>query len=339
MPSKTWFYTLPLRLRSLFRRDHVEQELNDELQFHLEEKTNEFVASGVSFAEAQQKARREFGNIELAKENSRDTRRVNFLETLWQDIRFGLRMLRKSPGFTFIAVLTLGLGIGANTAIFSMVNSFLLRPLPVKNPEQIATIAFQLKKGPLQVNFSVPEMQDLQTQTSSVFSDVVGSCYGAGGLTVNGKTQPIYVFFVSGNYFTAMGITPHLGRFILPSEGSPTAINSVIVLSYNYWKTRFASDPGIVGKTVLFDGHPVTVIGVTPKEFHGLISLADMQGYLPLGMQQIDTAYPPDTPTNRELRSIYLYGRLQPGVQISQAQSALAVISDRFAKQDRKRHV
>ncbi len=336
MSAQNWLTRIQLRARSLFRRNQVEQELIEELQYHLDQKAKEYVAAGMSLADAERKARREFGGIELAKENSRDTRRVNFLETLLQDIRFGLRMLRKSPGFTFIAVLTLGLGIGANTAIFSMVNSFLLRPLPVKNPEQIATIAFQLKKGPLQVNFSVPEMQDLQSQTTSVFSDVVGSLYGAGGLTVDGKTQPIYVFFVSGNYFTAMGISPHLGRFILPSEGSPTRINPVIVLSYNYWKTRFASDPSIVGKTVLFDGHPVTVIGVTPKEFHGLISLADMQGYLPLGMQQIDTAYPPDTPTNRELRSIYLYGRLQPGVQINQAQSALDVISDRFAKQNPK---
>src|SRR5208282_4878444 len=125
-------------------------------------------------------------------------------------------------------------------------------------------------KGVLQDNFSFPELEDLQNQSSSVFSDVIGEQLGAGGLTVNGKTEPIFVFYVSGNFFPGLDLKPYLGRYILPSEGSPTSINPVIVLGYNYWQTRFAGDSNVVGKTVLYDGRPVTVIGVTPKEFHGL---------------------------------------------------------------------
>src|SRR5271167_312042 len=336
MPLKHWFYTLPLRLRSLFRRDHVEQDLSEELQFHLDQKIREYLAAGLSSDEARRKACREFGGLELSKENCRDTRRVNYIQDLLQDLRFGLRMLGKSPGFTFIAVLTLALGIGANTAIFSMVNSFLLKPLPVRDPEQITTLAFQLKKGPLLTGFSVPELEDLQAQTTSVFSDVIGDLFGAGGLTVNGKTEPVYVYFVTGNYFTALDIKPHLGRFILPSEGSPTALSPVIVLGYNYWKTRFAGDPSVVGKTIAFDGHPVTVIGVAPKEFHGLLSMADMQGYMPLSMEQVDSAYDRTTPVNRELRSVFVYARLLPGVHFKTAQSALDVIASRLAAQNPK---
>jgi predicted permease len=334
VPIQRWLHTFRLRLRSLFRREQVERDLSEALQYHLEQKTQEYVAAGLTLEEARRRARREFGGVELSKENCRDTRRVNFIETLLQDIRFALRMLGKSPGFTAVAVLTLGLGIGANTAIFSMVNSFLLKPLPVRDPDQITTLAFQLKKGPLQITFSVPEMEDLEAQTSAVFSDVLGDTLGAGGLTVDGKSEAIIVFYVTGNFFTALDVKPYLGRFILASEGSATSLNPVIVLGYSYWKTRFGGDPSIVGKTVAFDGHPVTVIGVMPKEFHGLYFIADMQAYLPLGMEQADSAYPQDTPVNREVRNLFLYARLRPGVKLKEAQSVLDVIASRLAKQN-----
>ena len=281
MRPEHWLFTIPLRLRSLFRRKEVEQELSDELQYHLEQKTREYIAAGLTSDEARRKVQREFGGLEQSKENCRDTRRVNLVESTLQDIRYGLRMLWKSPGFTLVAVLTLGLGIGANTVIFSMVNSFLLRPLPVKDPGQITVLAMQLKKGDLQSGFSYPEYADLQVQSSSLFSDVIAMSLNAGGVTFNGKTEPILVYDVSGNFFTALGVRPLLGRFILPSEGSITGLNPVLVLRYSFWQTRFGGDPSIVGKTILYNGHLVTVIGITPKEFHGLSTLVDVQGICP----------------------------------------------------------
>jgi predicted permease len=336
MRFQNWISTLPLRLRSLFRRDAVERDLNDELRDHLEQKTREFIANGLTPEEARRRATREFGGLELSKENCRDTRRVRLIETTLQDIRFGARMLRKNLGFTFVAVLTLGLGIGANTAIFSMVNSFLLRPLPAKNPEQITVLAMQIKKGELQTGFSYPEFEDLQKQSSSVFSDVFALNLNAGGLTLNGKTEPIVVDDVSGNFFTALGVQPLLGRFILPEEGSVTAMNPVIVLGYSFWQTRFGGDPGIVGKTVLYNGRPITIIGIAPKGFHGVSILVDIQGYLPLGMQQVDSSYEQDIPTNRGFRNLALFARLNPGVSLQNAQSALDVIGGRLAKENPK---
>jgi predicted permease len=252
--------------------------------------------------------------------------------SFWQDLRFAARMLVKNPGLTLVAILTLALGIGANTAIFSMVNSFLLRPLPVRDAEQITALAYQQKKGTLLNNFSVPEFQDLQRETSAVFSDVIATDLGIGGLTVDGKTQPIVVNYVSGNFFTVLGVQPDVGRFIEAAEGDPAVQNPVLVLGYNYWKTRFGADPSIVGRTVSYDGRPVTIIGVSRRGFHGMYTLADSQGYLPIGMVLADSTTPKDVVTNRESRNLFLFGRLRPGSDLAAAQSMLKVISDRFAR-------
>lgn len=234
------------------------------------------------------------------------------METLMQDIRYGVRMLMKNPGFMVVAVITLALGIGANTAIFSMVDSFLLRPLPVQDPAQIIILGVQQKVGAVQNQFSVPDYRDIQNQTRESFSGLFAYLLGIDGMSVAGKADRIMTCYVTGNFFSSLGIQPALGRFILPSEGNTIGADPVMVISYAYWQTHFGADPGIVGKKVSVDGHPITIVGVAPAGFHGVNSLISIQGYMPLGMSVIG-GYPNDVMTNRGLHQLFVLGRLESG--------------------------
>jgi len=254
------------------------------------------------------------------------------METLLQDIRYGARMLMKNPGFMIVAVITLALGIGANTAIFSMVDAFLLRPLPVKDPAQITVLAYQLKQGNFQTQFSVADYRDIRDQSAGVFSDVFAYQFGLDGLSVDGKADRIMTNYVSGNYFSALGIKPALGRFILPSEGDVVGADPVMVLGYSYWQTRFGGDPGIIGRKVAVDGKPVTIVGVAPKGFVGVYPILSVQGYLPMGMAII-AGNPSDFMTNRQVRNVPILARLRPGASLHQAQAVLTVVSQRLAQE------
>src|SRR5277367_6938819 len=259
------------------------------------------------------------------------------METLLQDIRYGARMLLKNPGFLIVAVITLALGIGANTAIFSMVDAFLLRPLPVANPAQITVLAFQQQHGRFLTQFSLADYRDIQNQTTEVFSDVLAYQFGLDGLSVDGKADRVMTNYVSGNYFSSLGIKPALGRFILPSEGDVPGADPVMVIGYSYWQTRFGADPGIVGRKVSVDGHPVTIVGVAPKDFVGVYPILSVQGYLPLGMASI-AGNPSDFMTNRQIRNVPVLARLRPGVSLQQAQAVLTVVSQRLAQEYPEAH-
>jgi len=255
--------------------------------------------------------------------------------SLLQDIQYGLRTLRKNPGFTAVAILTLALGIGANTAIFSLVDAFLLRPLPVKDPQQITTLAYQLKGGQLLNIFSVPDYRDIREQTGNVFSGVITYQIGLDGLSVNGKASRIVTSYVAGDFFSTLGIKPALGRFIFSSE-EETNPAPVLVLGHSYWMTRFGGDPAIVGTKVLINGHPMTVVGVAPEGFHGLFPLGEIQGYLPLGLGAAVAGNPSDFTTNRGLRNYYVLARLRPGVSMRQAQASLDVVAQRLSQENPK---
>ncbi len=254
------------------------------------------------------------------------------MSSLLQDLRYGLRMLAKNPGFTAVAVLTLALGIGANTAIFSVVDSFLLRPLPVKDPGQITILDSPKKQGFALPLFSIPDYRDLREQTTSVFSGMFSYMSRFDGLSVNGKAERIRTNYVSGNFFSTLGIKPALGRFILPSEGETPGADPVMVLSYSFWKGRFGGDPEIVDTKVSVDGHPVTIVGVAPDGFYGINALSAPQAYLPLGMA-VYGGQVTDFTANRGARIVFVGARLQPGKSVHQAQASLDVVARRLRQQ------
>jgi len=254
------------------------------------------------------------------------------MRTLLQDFRHAARQMRRTPAFAAVAILTLALGIGANVAIFSMVDWLLLRPLPVKDPGQITVLRLQQNLDILLATLSIPDYRDIRGQTTAVFDGLAGYEMSLDGLSVDGgNAARVVTNYVTGNFFSVLGIQPALGRLILPAEGNAPGADPVIVLSYSYWKQHLGGDPDIIGKKVSFDGHPVTVIGVAPQGFQGVQSLVSIAGYLPLGMAAI--TQPPGFMENRGERGLSVLGRLRKGVSLQQAQAALTVVSQRLSQQ------
>jgi len=325
---------LLFRLRSLLQRKTAEAELDAELRFHLEQQMEKQVRSGMTPADAARQTRLCFGGVDQVKEECRDARGVHFLETLLQDVRYSLRTLAKSPGFAAIAVLTLSIGIGANTAIFSMVDWLMLRPLPVRDPGQLAYLVVQQANGSYVNGFSYPNFDDIRAQTTSIFSSMAAvQPFQMDGLSVDGKTSPIWTNYVAGDFFGMLGIQPALGRFILASEGKPAAADPVLVISYSYWQAHFGADPAIVGKKAAVNGRPVTIIGVAPKGFRGALAILDTQGYLPLGMAPGVGEKPGYLSDRREQIELLVVARLKPGVTPARAQTVLNTVARRLAQQ------
>ena len=249
------------------------------------------------------------------------------------DLRYALRMLAKSPGFTLIAVLTLALGIAVNTAVFSVINGMLLRPMPVPQPDQITVLAAQREGSADFQGFSYPDYLDLRNQ-ANVFSDLLAFRVSLVGLSVDGKGEHCLISRVTGNFFTTAGVQPAVGRLILPSEGQSPGADPVLVLGYAYWQRRFGGDKKVVGRQVDMDGHPVTIVGVAPKDFPGMYAFLNMDAYIPLSAVAGLGGNAPveDTWTHRDERSLLLRGRLKPGVDLKQAQASLEVVAKRLAE-------
>jgi predicted permease len=255
---------------------------------------------------------------------------VNCTDVFLQDVRYGLRMLGKSRALTLTIAITLALGLGVNTAIFSVLNGWLLRPLPVPAPEQIMVLAFQPKKTS-ESKFSYPDLLDFQKQADT-FSDLFAYALGAAGLSAAGEANEFAYSAVTGNYFSALGVKPLLGRVVLPGEGEKPGEELLVVLGYSFWQKRFGADPSVVGKRVLVNGKPATIIGVTPKEFHGTFFAFDMDGYLSLNavplVQGLSGFW-----TDRRDRELMVLGRLKTGVSVAQSQSSVELIAKRLATQ------
>jgi predicted permease len=263
------------------------------------------------------------------------------MSSLIQDVRYAARQLRKSPGFFLIVVLTLGLGIGANTTIFSMVDWLVLRSLPIKDPAQMHVLSFARSGGNSDIQFSYPEFTEIQAQTADVFSGVTPFIFGGlageqnsqSGMTADGITKAVQTAYVGGNFFSLMGITPATGRLILSAEGKAAGADPVVVLSYDYWQNRFDRDRSIVGKAVSINGHSVTVVGVAPKGFLGPTPLLSIQAYLPLSMFVIERGVADDFLANPKTRSMFALARVRPGTNLKQINSELAVVGQHVLKQ------
>ncbi|MFZ0213967.1 MAG: ABC transporter permease [Candidatus Acidiferrales bacterium] len=281
MRPEHWIYTIPLRLRSLFRRRQADQELDEELQYHVELKTSANIAKGMTPREARRAALLEMGGVEKRKEECRDTRRVNWLQDLLQDLRYGLRMLRKSPGFTAVAVLTLALGIGANTAIFSVTYGILLKPLPYPDSSRLVQLwETTAPPGPGRtVYISSRDFREIASQCRA-FEHLAGYVEGGSTITGLGGPEGVQASYVSGNFFSVLGAQPLLGRPILPADAEP-GHDQVAVLTYDLWQRRYGGDPGIIGKEITLTDEdegenssentskvsPYTIIGVMPSRF------------------------------------------------------------------------
>ncbi len=323
-----WYYKLPLRLRWLFRKDKAEQDLSEELQFHLQNQTDEYVAEGMNPERARRAALLSLGGVEQVKEECREARNVNFIENFVKDIRFGLRMLRRSLGFSVLVILCLTLGIGANAAVFSWVEGILLRPYPLVS-QQERLVALSGTVGDERDLTSWPDLLDVRRSCTLCESVFVSSITGA-TLSIGERAEVMTGSIVSANYFDAIGVHPILGRGFEPGEDSGRKAHPTVVISHHLWQTRFAGDREIIGKTQRFDNIVHTIVGVTPEGFYGTFVGRSMEFFVPVSMVEV---YSPGNGKleDRGARWAEAYVRLKPGVNRSQAQQEISAIAARLA--------
>jgi predicted permease len=309
----------------MWRRERLDHDLDEELRSHLEMRAADNRAAGMSPEEARREAQKRFGNTTLLKEDSRNADIVGWLDEGARDFRYALRMLRRSPGFTAVAVLTLALGIGANTAIFSVVNSVLIRPLPYQDPAGLVMVWENNSLHPNPHNtVSPPNFLDWQSR-NTVFSGMTYIFDERDNLTGNGVPEEIVVQDVSTNFFSVLGVNPILGPGFTPENGQRGHEN-VVILSYGLWKERFAGDPAIVGKSIVLNGHPQTVVGVAPQNFQWFIKDGSFTGAKPQMWSPF--VFPQSFYQRKDIgRFMTVAARLKPGATPSQAQTQMSAIA------------
>lgn len=304
------------RWRALVRKREMERELDEELRHHLEREIELNVRAGMSAEEARYAALRSFGGVGQAKEECREARGVRLVEEVWQDLRYGLRIIRKSPGFTAVVVATFALGIGANAAIFSVVNGVLLNPLPYPQPEQLVSL-HQSKPNFETGAIPYPNFRDLQKENRTFSAMAVSRSYGF-SLSGTGEAERLSAQFVTADFFSVLVVKPALGRTFSPGEDEPGAA-PVVLISADLWQRKFGSAPDALGKGITLDDRSYTIVGVIPAGFHlqvNIFSNADV--YVPIG--QWDN---PALQNRGAALALHGIGRLKPGVSIEQAQADL----------------
>jgi predicted permease len=318
---------LLFRLHALFRRHEVEAEMDEELHSHFENQVEKLVASGLPRDEATRRARLEFGGYEQLKEECRDARGVNFIETLIRDVRFGFRAMKRSPGLTLVAVLSLALGIGANTAMFSLLDALLLKSLPVQQPSKLVLFGAGTWGGSQDTLpdrswelFSYPFYREISKQNAvyagvtAVHSIEFSTHGGVGG----GSAELLKADLVSGTFFSVLGVKPVLGRVLNEADDQTPGAAPVAVASYSWWKRRFGKNPSVLGKTFRFEATVYTIVGVAPPGFFGTSVGQQPDLWIPLSMEkEISPGW--NGLNDKFFQSLYIIARLKPGVTVEQA--------------------
>ncbi len=318
-----------LRLAALFRRERLEADLDAEVRAHLGMAAEMNKRAGMSAEDARREALRNFGGVEQTKELYREQRGLPMIETTLQDLRFGLRMLRRNPGFSILAILCLTLGIGANAAVFSWVEGILFRPYPaVAHQEQLLALAGTARGETGATELSWPDFLDLQRNCTLFDSFFVSKITGT-TLSIGDRAERTTGSIVSANYFDAIGVPPILGRGFEPGEDTGGSAHPVVVISYQLWQGRFKGDPQIVGKTQRLNGVVHTIVGVTPEGFYGTFVGWRMQFWVPASMEEIFEAggYKLE---DRGARWIEAYARLKPEVTREQGQAEISAVAKRL---------
>ena len=325
MSPRRWFYLVPLRLRSLFRKREVEEELDEELRDHVERRTEEGVANGLSAEAARRAALVELGGIEQRKEECRDARRVRWIEEILQDTRFGLRLMRKTPAFSAVVIFAIALGIGANTALFSLFNAVILRALPVRDPGQLVVLSVQNERTGNITSFSYPMYRELRDK-NSVFNGMIAQAGAEMNATFAGQSEKAKGELVTGNYFETLGVQPWRGRLFSQADDQKPGAHPVAVLSYEYWQRRFGGESQIVGSTLVLNGRPMTVIGITPPRFYGtdLSETTDIR--VPMMMAMVFRPFPANRLQNSGHQWLEILARRKKGVSLPQAEASLDVL-------------
>jgi predicted permease len=311
--------------RALFRRRDWERDLADELRSHLELRADDLLRRGLTREQAMRQARLEFGAADAYQDDCRQAHGLRWFEEARQDVRYVLRTLRRSPGFTAAAVLSLALGIGVNSAVFSFVNALLLKPLPIEHPEQV----WFIQSGHQYSNLSYPDYLEFRDRSRTI--DLTACRITVMSLDRDSTASRVWGYLASGNYFDLLGVRPAVGRFFHAAEDVRPGGSPYAVLSYTFWERRFGGDPRIAGRTIRINGLPYTVVGVAPREFHGTELFYWPDIWVPMTMEaQIESF---NWLAERSTQNIWVLGRLKPGLRREQAAADLTAISAALAQQ------
>ena len=327
---RTWFW----RVEGLFGKQRRDDDLAAELESHLQMHIEDNLRAGMTPEEARRQALIRLGGVEQTKENYRDRRGLPWLESLVQDIRFGLRMLRKNPGFTAVAVLTLALGIGANTAIFTLIDSVTLRPLPVREAQQLVQIT-RVVDGQNQA-LSYPQFSKLTGQMLSIEGAFARQGTNA-VLTIDGAEEQVTGEIVSGDYFPVLQLKPAAGRLLSPQDDAAQGGSPVAVISFDFWRRRFARDPNVLGKAFSVGGQVFTIVGVTPEGFTGVVRGQNPDVTFPLAMAEVLWGTGSLWRQEDDHYSLEVMARLQPGSSVKIANAELRVLFESFIRDQASR--